>query len=247
MLLALASSPLPWTGAGALGVVGYSLGGGVAVHFAAAFPALVARLVLLAPAGLIRRAKFGPLTRFLFTAGLVPDRLLAPLTARRLKRPIAAGIRKPPPPSARDIKDHHHLLYVQDALAEASDPPSAAASETSIEKAVLRYVEWMVAHHAGFVPAFIGCVRGAPLYDQHATFAKLAARPPGSTLVVLGAADEIVAADEYERDALPLLGGRERVRWVVVDAGHDLPMTRAAEVLEAICNAWGLFQRPDAA
>lgn len=92
ILIALASSPdLSWTGPQAFRLVGYSLGGGIAAHFAAAFPHLVSSLVLLAPAGLIRPESFGTLTRVVFTSGLVPSRLLTWVTRRRLRRPIRSS------------------------------------------------------------------------------------------------------------------------------------------------------------
>jgi pimeloyl-ACP methyl ester carboxylesterase len=92
LLIALASSPdLSWTGPQAFKLVGYSLGGGIAVHFATSFPHLVSSLVLLAPAGLIRPESFGAFTRAVFTSGIIPPRLLNWLTSKRLKKPIRSS------------------------------------------------------------------------------------------------------------------------------------------------------------
>ncbi|KAF3352277.1 hypothetical protein VdG1_09230 [Verticillium dahliae VDG1] len=52
--LALASSPLPWSGADAFHLVGYSLGGAIAASFARHVPHALRSLVLVAPAGLVR-------------------------------------------------------------------------------------------------------------------------------------------------------------------------------------------------
>ncbi|KAI6353631.1 hypothetical protein MCOR25_008920 [Pyricularia grisea] len=97
-LCALASSPLSWMdgSTGGFDLAGYSLGGGVAVHFAASFPAAVRSLILLAPAGMIRKESFGAVTRFVFTAGLVPERVLAALTRWKLQKPIASAAAKRP-------------------------------------------------------------------------------------------------------------------------------------------------------
>ncbi|KAH8841838.1 hypothetical protein MCOR27_004954 [Pyricularia oryzae] len=97
-LCALASSPLSWMdgSTGGFDLAGYSLGGGVAVHFAASFPATVRSLILLAPAGMIRKESFGAVTRFVFTAGLVPERVLAALTRWKLQKPIASAAAKRP-------------------------------------------------------------------------------------------------------------------------------------------------------
>ncbi len=97
MLLVLASSPLSWTGTNSMRIVGYSLGGGIAAHFAATFPHMVSSLVLLAPAGLIRAERFGRITQFVFSSGVIPERILAGITSRRLQQPIAASNKVPRP------------------------------------------------------------------------------------------------------------------------------------------------------
>ncbi|KAK0731229.1 putative alpha/beta hydrolase family protein [Lasiosphaeris hirsuta] len=236
ILLALASSLLPWTGSSAFRLIGYSMGGGIAVHFAAAFPHMVSSLVLLAPAGLIRAENFGSLTRFVFTTGLVPERLLAAITKRRLQRPIAAS-------SKRANQDTHktHATTTTDpvsaSLAEAADPGSDGCI-APLERQVLRYVHWMLENHPGFVPAFMACIRDAPLVGQEEAWRQLALREPGTTAVILGRADEIIDPEDYAADALPLVGGREHLHWIVVPGGHDFPMTHAPETLEAIYTAW---------
>ncbi|KAF5260567.1 hypothetical protein FOXYS1_8775, partial [Fusarium oxysporum] len=66
VLLALASSPLSWTGSNSLRLIGYSLGGAIAASFAVDFPHMVSSLILLAPAGLIRSTDLGLTFWFLF-------------------------------------------------------------------------------------------------------------------------------------------------------------------------------------
>ncbi|KAK4156863.1 Alpha/Beta hydrolase protein [Chaetomidium leptoderma] len=244
LLLALASSPdLSWTGPQAFRLVGYSLGGGIAVHFAAAFPHLVSSLVLLAPAGLIRPESFGALTRAVFTSGLVPPRVLAWITRHRLKKPIRSSGKRgggttslttktKPDPVTASLTETAPLLTTTPT---ASEPPNA------LEQRVLRAVHWQLAHHPGFVAAFMSCIRHAPMVGQHGAWAKLADRPPGTTTIILGEADEIIDPEEYAADALPLLGGLERgVGWrIVLGGGHDFPMTFARETLGEIYSAWG--------
>ncbi|KAJ9157753.1 Alpha beta hydrolase family [Pleurostoma richardsiae] len=251
-LLAMASSPVAWTGAGALHLVGYSLGGGVAVHLAGALPGLVAGLVLLAPAGLIRPANFGAVTRFLFTGGWVPEGILARMTKSRLQRPIAASAKQRRTDETDEAEQqqqqqpahqrHHPGAPVSEAVAlaasEAADPPPGSAA-APLERRVLGHVGWMAAHHEGFIPSFTSSLRYAPLMGQEAAYAALAGRPAGSTCVVLGRGDEIVHPVDYAADALPLLGGRERVKWEVVEGGHDFPMTNPGETLRVIYEFWG--------
>lgn len=231
MLLALASSPLPWTGNQALRVIGYSLGGGIAVHFANAFPHLVKDLVLLAPAGLIRAESFGRVSMFLFKSGFIPERILAVATRSRLQKPIAAG-RKGNTPTADAVSAAANV-----AMAEAADPASGEAV-TPLESRVLEYVRWMVVHHLGFVPAFMSSVRHAPLTDQHESWAQLAKREPGTTAIFLAKSDEIIDLDDYRREALPLVGGEESVRWRVLPGGHDFVMTHSDHILTELEAMW---------
>jgi pimeloyl-ACP methyl ester carboxylesterase len=232
-LLALASSPLPWTGDGALRLVGYSLGGGIAVHFANAFPHLVADLVLLAPAGLIRPEVFG-ITRHIYTSGLVPEVLLARLTGRRLQQPIAKSS------AARAAAEADAPSPVAKlAAAEIADSAATSDPVTPLEQRVLAYVRWMVSHHAGFVAAFMSSIRHAPLVDQHASWAKLARRAPGSTVFLFARSDELIDADDYADVALPLVGGKENVVWKVLPGGHDFVMTHSAEIVQELDAHWG--------
>jgi len=56
MFFTIASSSLSWTGAasGGFSIVGFSLGGGITMAFAAHFPYLINSIVLLAPVGILR-------------------------------------------------------------------------------------------------------------------------------------------------------------------------------------------------
>ncbi|UNI14454.1 hypothetical protein JDV02_001083 [Purpureocillium takamizusanense] len=235
MLCVLASSPLAWTGHGAFRLVGYSLGGGIAVHFANAFPRLVSSLVLLAPAGLIRPESFGALTRFVFSSGAVPERILARITQQRLQRPIAA--------SRLSKNAAVAAVAVTAAAAEATDLHSSGGGKhtaSPLEDRVLDYVRWMVVHHEGFVPAFMSCIRFAPLTDQHDAWRRLAARAPGSTAVFLAEADEIIDVDDYTRDGLTLAGGSDNVVWRVLPGSHDFVMTHVDEIMKELDALWGI-------
>lgn len=241
-LCVLASSELAWTGDGAFDLVGYSMGGGIAVHFAAAFPRLVRSVVLLAPAGLIRAESFGVLTRWVFQSGLVPERLLAAITRKRLQKPIAASAKRREAALIAEGKGPVEL-----AAAEMDDPASPATSKRradgmALNERVMRYVRWMLVNHRGFVPAFMACIKDAPMVGQHEAWAALGRRAPGSVCVVLAKDDEIIDPEVLAVDALPLLGGRENVAWEVVPGGHDFPMTHDKEALGAMYRFWGMEQ-----
>ena len=229
-LLALASSPIAWTGNDAFRLVGYSLGGGIAVHFANAFPHLVSSLVLLAPAGLIRPESFG-ITRHIYTSGLVPEVLLSKLTGRRLQQPIAKSKK------ARAVAEAE--VDVKLAEAEIADPADGEPI-TPLEQRVLMYVRWMVANHSGFVSAFMSSIRHAPLVDQHSSWEKLSQRKPGSTIFLFARSDELIDANDYADVALPLVGGKDHVVWKVLPGGHDFVMTHSKEIVQELDAQWGM-------
>ncbi|KAM0250559.1 hypothetical protein ACHAQJ_008569 [Trichoderma viride] len=231
ILLVLASSPLAWTGNDAFRLVGYSLGGGIAVHFATAFPHLVSSLVLLAPAGLINANDFGAMSLFIFKSGFVPERILAYLTRHRLQQPIAAS-RKP--------KD---VVSPTAAAAEVANAEAAGTTQTTdgsipLEQHVLMYVRWMALHHTGFIPAFMSSIRCSPLIDQHASWGLLARRKAGSTMVLLAQHDEIIDVDGYEHVGLPLVGGKDNVVWKVLPGNHDFVMTHPEHILKEMEELW---------
>ncbi|UKZ87865.1 uncharacterized protein TrAFT101_003639 [Trichoderma asperellum] len=233
MLLVLASSPLAWTGNDAFRLVGYSLGGGIAVHFATTFPHLVSSLVLLAPAGLINADDFGAISLFIFKSGFVPERILAYLTRIRLQQPIAASRR------AKDVSPSAAAADI--AVAEAtgtSETQKTDGSSIPLEQHVLMYVRWMALHHTGFIPAFMSAIRYSPLTDQHDSWRLLARRKPGSTMVLLAQNDEIIDVNGYEHEGLPLLGGKDNVVWRVLPGTHDFVMTHPESILREMDELW---------
>ncbi|KAI5927744.1 Alpha/Beta hydrolase protein [Camillea tinctor] len=236
ILLVLASSPLAWTGDRAFSLAGYSLGGGIAANFAASFPRLVDTLILLAPSGLIRPENIGRASRLVFTSGLVPERLLAWLTHRRLRAPIDDAVAKRPRPRAHShTKEDYIDVAVQDAEPTSTTTPAAP---TPFELQIADFVHWSLDHNAGFVPAMMSTIRSAPLMAQHGHWRRLAQRGPARTAVLLGEEDSLVQRHDYEEDALPLLGGRENVFWRVLPGTHNFPFTHGSYVVSAIEEFW---------
>ncbi|KAL6804711.1 hypothetical protein GGI42DRAFT_342126 [Trichoderma sp. SZMC 28013] len=230
ILLVLASSPLAWTGNDAFRLIGYSLGGGIAVHFATSFPHLVSSLVLLAPAGLINPEDFGAMSLFIFRSGFVPEGLLAYLTRSRLQQPIASA-RKP-----KEASPTASMAEV--AMAETSGTTEQTDGTIPLEQHVLMYVRWMVLNHAGFIPSFMSSIRHAPLTHQHDSWRLLARRKPGTTMVLLAQNDELIDVNDYEREALPLIGGRDNVFWKVLPGTHDFVMTHSNNILKELDEVW---------
>lgn len=240
MLLVLASSPLAWTGNDAFTLIGYSLGGGIGANFAATYPHMVETLILLSPSGLIRPENIGRLSRLIFTSGLVPDRLLAWMTKRRLRMPIdnAVAKRRPTVKASSPVEEAKEDM-VDIAVQETVDAP-AQESPTLEELGVISFVHWSIDYNEGFVPAMMSTIKDGPLMEQQQHWRLLAKRKPGTTAVLIGRDDNLIQPEDYEEDALPLIGGRENVFWRLVPGAHNFPFTHSSSALEAIYEFMGM-------
>ncbi|KAM0814615.1 hypothetical protein AB5N19_00405 [Seiridium cardinale] len=244
VLLVLASSSLPWT---SFHLVGYSLGGCLAVSFTRYFSKRVESLTLIAGGGLIRRYHVGWQSRLLYDSKLLPEWLVRWLVRRRIK-PSAD------PPQAAGGSD----LVAAESKPQQSGNGDASGGKgfdvASISRhrphvSVSSVVTWQIDHHEGFINAFLSTIRNAPIYapqdDWGVLRALLSARrlapqetkPPGlvkgKVLLVLGRDDPVVVPSETIEDAEEALG-KDGVAVEVLDAGHELPITLSAEVADCI-------------
>lgn len=246
ILCVLAASSAGWMGGGreegggggGIDVVGYSLGGGIAVAFAAAFPDMVRSVVLLAPAGMIRAENFGTAARVVFRSGWVPEGVLEVLARWRLKRPIAEAAKrkkkKKAPTTVVPGVEEAVTSEIVDEKEEEEVKPNA------LQKSVLAFVHWQVENHAGFVTAFMSTLRFGPMFHQDEDWAKLALRKPRTVCLIFGQGDEIVNEEDYREDVLQLIGGEEHVVWAkAVKGKHDFPMVHPEETLKRIFEFWG--------
>ncbi|KJZ68597.1 hypothetical protein HIM_12017 [Hirsutella minnesotensis 3608] len=264
----LASSPLSWMGDGAFRLIGYSLGGALALAFANSFPRLVSSLVMLAPAGLIRLDARSTAARVLFSASAVPDRLAASLASFRLRSPIAMSSPSAPPQQRGNhvaSDEPVQKAFVAVAAAEAefasvhrghfrpdekngvgigsgadADDEDRRRAIALLEDRVSESVSWMIDNHAGFVPAFLSCIRSAPLTDQHDSWRRIARRPAGSTAVLLAEFDDLIDAQLYTRHGLALAGGSGHVVWRVLPGNHDFVMTHSDHIIRELDNLWAM-------
>ncbi|KAI1122506.1 alpha/beta-hydrolase [Nemania abortiva] len=255
LLLVLASSQVPWTASSGFHLVGYSLGGGLAVAFTRYFPHLVRSLCLIAPGGLIRRHHVGWRSWLYYNSGLLPEFLVAPLVRRRI-RPAT----RPQPAqsaSALDImaaEGEQRVSGDGDANGGAGFD-SAAISQTRPHVTVSEVVAWQVDCHPGFVTAFLSTIRNAPIYAPQEDWEVLsrilearrdilasgteaqAGLKEGKILLVLAKDDGVVVMDETIEDAYAVLG-HDGVEFVVHEGGHELPITSSASVAASIESFW---------
>lgn len=239
ILLALASSPLSWTGAGSekFSMIGYSFGGGVVTSFTSYFPDLVDSLILFAPAGLIRPHHISKTNRIIYQEGVVPEPLLQRVIKNRLRTPLAA----PPDEKGKKV-DATNAVKAEVNIEHNSQ---AVLSKKYPHVTVVKAVAHQVDTHPGFVPAFISSIRYGPVRDQHERWRIVGRRlsqlnkengTSKKVLLVLGEHDPIIVKSELEEDATEALLGN--VEFFICDAGHEAPVTKGDEIATAILDFW---------
>ncbi|KAF2834308.1 alpha/beta-hydrolase [Patellaria atrata CBS 101060] len=276
ILLTLSSSPLSWTGKdNSFTLVGFSLGGGLAVEFTSYFPYLVSSLVLIAPGGLFRREHIDWHSKILYqTRGILPESLICWMVERRLRYPT-------PLDQVESTTPHIDALAVPSAEV-GNVAPSPSSSDTAISRhtghqspndlwstdwdhrpmypgrphtSMANVVNWQIEEHAGFIPAFISSIRYAPIHEQDAQWKIVGRRLDAQradplddekarqglrerkVLIIFGKSDTVVNLEHVSMMASSVLG-RENLETVVLDAGHDVPISRAKEVAVAIRKFW---------
>ncbi|KAB8302572.1 hypothetical protein EYC80_005955 [Monilinia laxa] len=227
ILLVLTSSSLSWVGDG-FNILGFSMGGGVAVDFAVGFPEMVQSVVLLAPGGLIREEQFdwkgkmedddqGQVDSELTTA--IPSSSLARRTDTRIsfdETPISPSL------------------------------PHITVGEVMC---------WQTQRHRGYANAFASSIMYASISGCEETWRRLwgsrdcrtsqedsKSRIREKILVVVGEWDDVIVPEELKEDLERMADSidtgddrrwnfDERVVWEVVKgAGHEFPITKGEEV-----------------
>ena len=249
ILLALTSSPIPWTGNdNRFSLIGYSLGGAIAATFTSYFPSLVSSLVLLAPGGLIRKERHTTTNKFLYNTGLLPETTLERIIKLRLKAGDTPT--KATPPRERSTP-------AAPVTGEAPKEKPTKAPELSRARPgiiVPKVVEWQLDNHYGFVKSFISSIRYGPVSDEHCHWQRLGDRlaaqnasteeeyaeqglKNGKVLIIGGSKDSLIVKDELIDDATEVLGANN-VEFEFLDAGHELPITKSWEIVHYILNFW---------
>lgn len=234
ILIVLASSPLAWTGPDAFSLVGYSLGGGISAAFTSYFPDLVRSLVLIAPAGLIRDRHISPTSRIIYAKETIFEPILIRIVRARLCKPLYQ-----PKKSQPDPNEHHSPKAAVQAEVNMEGNQKVVLSKKHPDITIEAAVKYQVEHHQGFAPAFMSSIRYGPIQRQHALWRKIGqdlAAKQKDVLAILGERDPIINAQEIQEDAGAVFGGR--VKFVVMDAGHEAPVIKGPETAEHIWKFW---------
>ena len=255
ILLVLSSSKLAWTGTDRFTMVGYSMGGGISASFVSYFPEMVESLVLIAPGGLIRPSRISRSSKLLY-GNLLPDFLVRYFVGRRLK----GGSTTPPGVGRKDEHAGDPPTAPADiAESEVPDHPALAKDSTAAlfpdrpKLSIARAVSWQVDAHPGFLASFVSSIKYAPVSFEHERWRLIGARCsarrassepdklPGldenKVLLLLGAQDPVIIADETEEDATAALG-RENIETVRLKGAHDVPVVNARGCVDAIVDFW---------
>lgn len=215
-------------------VIGYSMGGSVAVHINKSHPGLIKDLILLAPAGMIRHRTLG-LDKFaVFRFLPVPTRAHRYLIKKNLQQGIDKVKSKTPQLEFRSD--------VIDEVVVGLGEPVVGLEEAvvGLEEAVCQSRMWSIENHDGFVKAVKASVSEAPLCRQNEAWEILKKRK-GTTMVILGSEDDKVVLSEFKEDVRKLKGGAGHLHLETLEGtDHHFPMTDAGKVLEIITPVLGV-------
>ncbi|KAK1812023.1 hypothetical protein LTR12_013583 [Friedmanniomyces endolithicus] len=223
LLFAASSSPLPWCSEG-FSILGFSLGGGIAMDFVASFPHLVQSVALLAPVGLLRDL---------------------PASYQRLQQ--AARERH----DEAELKEMlASILGVEQSHNPAAEEPQSDHPEKSAAVDSDAIQRWQFLHHEGHAASFISSLLHGPIQHQHEMWReasrvlreKRRSQEGKDMLVVICGSEDGVVSSAHLQEDLDAIVGRGEYVFEEVPGGHGFLLDKAAseEVVGILRREWNL-------
>lgn len=211
-------------------MIAFSLGAPISLAFTAAFPSSVRSLVLLGPAGLLRKLPDGYDDQRMHRPELAPS----PEAIREKLREIL-GV--DPSGPALDIQlDDRRVVAVG---------TSPSRLDRSFDMGGI--LQWQFDHHQGHVHSFHDTIHYGPLQtaelwrkvcDMIASQTEYDTALDNSTLLVFfGRDDGVVVGEETTEDILKLLPASHlQVRYL--PGGHGFPYPNSEEITRTVLSSW---------
>ena len=213
------------------------------MSFAAHFPHLVNSIVLLAPAGILRRIP-EDYESLVFRYPLFKS-------PKYLQQTVGKVLGVTVSNEARSIKDD---------LGEDVNQLEEVKKDFAIGKQtfdVPRIVQWQFDHHKGFCYSFANTIKCRFMMNQESDWSRVCDIIKGKEwpsskfcqgsklsnsklLAVFGESDGVVVANGVLEDLMQLLGGTEHIMFEVVPGGHGFPAPSCDEVVRHICRFWNI-------
>ncbi|KAL4864309.1 hypothetical protein BDV12DRAFT_176429 [Aspergillus spectabilis] len=240
LLLVLSSSPLPWTGTSAFHIIGFSLGGSIAVAFAAYHASMLRSITLICPGGLIRTSHMKTLDRALYSSARVMPEWLRLKLFRDSLEPRNGAACADVPVGKKDDEDEDDLAF--DDVPIAEDRPQVTVGDV---------IRWQLRSNTGFVRSYLSTLRSALVYRRHdrtwrVLADELARRRVVDTLpgltggkvcLIVAERDIIVVGEECASDAAEILG-TEALETHVLSGGHEIAISRSRDVISIAIGFW---------
>lgn len=238
ILLVLSSSTLSWTGSSAFHLIGFSLGGSIAVAFAAYHSNMLASITLVCPGGLIRKSHLDRHSRLLYFSRVVPEWLRLRLLRRNLQPRSGA-------PSADTLVGRNDTNMDFDEVPILGHRPNVKIGDA---------IRWQLDVNPGFVRSYLSTVQSGLVYRHHETTwrllgEQLACRrklgappglPGGRICLILADMDVIVVKDEFIEDFKQLLT-EDDIDLHIVKGGHEFVVLRGEDVASIAVKSWSRY------
>ncbi|ORY71794.1 putative alpha/beta hydrolase [Pseudomassariella vexata] len=235
ILLVLSSSPLSWTGSSVFHIVGFSLGGSIAVAFAAYHTSMLRSMTLICPGGLIRMSHISCRSRFIYSSSLIPEWLRLMIVHRDLEPRYGSSSAEVPEESDEADIDFDNVVI-------SADRPSVKIGDV---------IRWQLRGNPGFVPSYLSTIRSALVYRRHDRVWRVLAdelarrrtaeAPPGLSggriCLILAQRDITVVTNEFIEDSNGILGV-EDVDMHIIKGGHEIAFSQGKEVAFIATESW---------